>query len=359
MRSTTRSGKPPNADRNWSGCLSSRYVRVASTVTHVQLGVLASCRLSLARDVQSDGHWAAAAGPAPGEPHGARAVLLLRWRAESGRPRQDPAGHPVPARVRLQLGLRLRHPDGPQGGGGARIRGERRVLAGRYRGRRAVRIRLAAQRPLSRDWRLRADRAGPLPEADPRGLAAGRSTHRRTLDVFGRGGELDEELRAAQRRLLQPDLPAHLAHDALTDGEAQSRPFVWPLGREERVEDPVPDRCRHAGARGLHREADPTLPRLCAQLDDGGVAPADRMLRVGDEVDHDLLQLLAEGEYGGRGIVEAGAGLPRLGGQHALGGLGDGLGEGGDPHAGGGGGGGAGGGPQDPARPGPPPPPPG
>src|SRR2546421_1853099 len=39
--------------------------------------------LSLARDVQSDGHCAAAAGPAPGEQHGARAVLLLRWRARS------------------------------------------------------------------------------------------------------------------------------------------------------------------------------------------------------------------------------------------------------------------------------------
>src|SRR6266704_3037633 len=124
------------------------------------------------------------------------------------------------------------------------------------------------------------------------------SPDRRFLEGLGSRGQLDHEPGAAERGVFQPQLAAHLVHDALTDGEAQARAFVRPLGGEEGVEDAVPDVARHAGPGILHDEPHPALARLRAHLDDGGLAAADRVLRVCHQVDDDLLELLAQAEDG-------------------------------------------------------------
>src|SRR5436190_16912106 len=99
------------------------------------------------------------------------------------------------------------------------------------------------------------------------------------------------ELRAPRPRL-QLDPAAVLAHQALGDVESQPGALALRLGGEERIEDLLPDRLRHAGAIVHHPHHDLVVARLGGHLDlarlRGGLD------RVGDQVRPHLVQLAAE-----------------------------------------------------------------
>src|SRR6266496_1064005 len=100
----------------------------------------------LPNDLQPHGDRSPPARVAPRELHRARTVLLLRGIAQFDRPRQDSARLDVPRRVRVQLGVRLRHPDGAEGSRDPRLPWERRVAHRRRRRGRPIRVRLSPHR---------------------------------------------------------------------------------------------------------------------------------------------------------------------------------------------------------------------
>src|SRR5438132_1335742 len=74
----------------------------------------------------------------------------------------------------------------------------------------------------------------------------------------------------------------------------------------------------NARSRVVHRQSDPSLAGLGAELDDRRLAAPHHMLGVGHEIDDDLLQLLAQAQHGGRGLIERRAKLDALRAQHPL-----------------------------------------
>src|ERR1051325_4949837 len=169
----TMSGKLPNAGRNCPGSLSSRYVRVACTSSSCNL---ASWRLGIyvfCHDLQQDGHRPPAARAAPGGLHRRRSVLLLRRGAQPDRSGEDSPRRDVPRGRRVQLGLRVRHPDGAQGSRPARLRRQRRLAGGGGGGRDPLQLRLAPHGAARRARRLRPDRPRTVPHPHSRALSGG------------------------------------------------------------------------------------------------------------------------------------------------------------------------------------------
>src|SRR3989454_1264635 len=182
-------------------------------------------RYFLRHDLQPHGDRSPPARAAPRELYGTRTVLLLRGVAQLDRPRQDPARPDVPRRVRVQLGLRVRHPDGAEGSRDPGLPRERCLAHRRRRWGRSIRVRLATHRAAGGARGLRPDRPRPLPHAHPGALKVGSADVPR-LHVLGRRRQLDHEPRPAELRVFDPDLPADFGHDALTDREAQAGALV-------------------------------------------------------------------------------------------------------------------------------------
>src|SRR5258708_36669591 len=100
MRSTWTSGKAPNAGRNWSACVSSRYVRVACMSADRAVAGSERAIYFTGHDLQQNGDPPPPARVPSPELHGARPVLYLRRDAQLDRPGEDPARREVSRRGR-------------------------------------------------------------------------------------------------------------------------------------------------------------------------------------------------------------------------------------------------------------------
>ena len=128
------------------------------------------------------------------------------------------------------------------------------------------------------------DRERPRRAAEPRplGLRCGR----------GHRGQLDAQARATPLEVVHVQPPAHRFHDPEADREPQAGARL-PLRGEERLEDPVQDLGRHSRPRVLERERDLIVDAACVYGELAGAAGLlDRLLRVDDGVEYDLLQFL-------------------------------------------------------------------
>src|SRR5205823_12369507 len=130
-----------------------------------------------------------------------------------------------------------------------------------------IRVRLATHRAAGGARRLRLDRARAVPHAHPGALSAG-SADLAGLYVLRGRRQLDHEPRASQVRVLEPDFSSDFGHHALADREAEAGALVGALRGEKRIEDAAPDLSWDARSRVVHRQSDPSLAGLGAELDD-------------------------------------------------------------------------------------------
>src|SRR5439155_5517542 len=107
----------------------------------------------------------------------------------------------------------------------------------------------------------------------------------------------DDEAGAALRRVLRPDLTLVLAHDAQRDRQAYACSRAGWLRREERIEDPLHEVGRNAGARILDLDADGLAAgtRTHRQAVVVTFLLLHRLLGIGDEIQEHLLQLVGIG----------------------------------------------------------------
>src|SRR5262245_43861197 len=139
-----------------------------------------------------------------------------------------------------------------------------------------------------------------------------------------RGRQLEIEDRSPRGGLAVADLPAHRVDDAVAHGQAEPGAFTDGFRGEERLKQLGLVLGRHAGTRVLDLQdyapafvtaANGDPPRQTTRLE-------DRLLRVDDEVERDLLQLGKDGHYRTCGLA-VDEQLDVLGLQTALAQLGD------------------------------------
>ncbi len=116
--------------------------------------------------------------------------------------------------------------------------------------------------------------------------------------------EVQLERRALTWFRVDPDVAAGLAHDAVDRGEPEPGPLPHILGREERLEDVLPGLAIHPDARIAHDELGIrarrdlevsrrgfVVERHALRGDGDRAAFGDRISRVDDQVDEDLVEL--------------------------------------------------------------------
>ena len=118
---------------------------------------------------------------------------------------------------------------------------------------------------------------------------------RRVIRRRGDHGKLDGEDGSPARRAVQAEGTAVRFDDAPAKGKSETRPLAHRFGREERLEDPPQDLGWNPRPRVAHRQRDAGVGGREPGADhesSGGRARMHRVMGIGDEVHHHLVELV-------------------------------------------------------------------